>query len=281
MNKKKIIKQICFWGILLISVWQVKAQDFSKTTVKNINISYLETLRLIFPDADENGAATQTVEIRSASEAEGKGVYQEKMNVEVVREKWINTENGKRLLLIIKVSSAGSNDFTWGELNLLALFSLDKKARLLDVVDVSADRENYYWGNLEVSPQMNLTVMEASHLNAGEDYHLFNFFYVKKDKFIQMLEEFPLLYSGRGCESQIIETGKLSTVPNPKTRFRDVVFKINLASKKFAKDCEKVKSKTSKNFTLRTIWQNGKFKLVDNSALKAISREEKRLGFEN
>lgn len=281
MNKRKIIKQICFWAILLISAWQIQAQDYSKKVVKETNINQLELLRLIFPDLSENGEASQTVKIRSTVETDEIRTFQGAMEVEIVREERLNSENGKRLMLIIKVSSTGSNDFAWGELNLLALFNLAGKPRLLDVVEISADRENYYWGNLKISPKITLTVMEASHLNAGEDYHLFNFFYVKKDKFTQTLEEFPMLYSGRGCESQIIETGKLSTIPSAKKNFRDVIFKIKVTSKKFASDCERVKSQTNKNFTLRAIWQNGKFKLSDNSVLKTISREEKRMGFEN
>lgn len=276
---KKIIFVCSF---LLIIVCQAQAQpDYSKKISKNSKITYLDLLRQIFPDLKEDGTAHKAEEIRTSIDSDEVETYEQPMQI-FASPNWINTEKGRRLLMTIKVTGEEHNDFMWGELNLIALYDNSPKPRLLDVVDVSADRENYYSGEFLVNPKLNLTMYEFSHLNAGEDFHYYAFFYAKDDKIRQTLQELPFLYTGTTCQARIDETGKISTVPNWKSGYRDIVFKIKATGKRFAEDCETVKSKTVKNFVFRMSWQKGKYRYTDGGAeLKKLRREEKRLGFDN
>jgi hypothetical protein len=283
INKVKPGQKLLLLSFLLLIFWQGKGQDdFSKTIGRNSEVTYLDLLRQIFPDIAKDGTAHKTAEIRTMIDSDESASYEQAMKILPVQVNWINTEKGQRLLLTIKVEGGDSNDFTWGELNLIALYTGDKRPRLLDVVDVSADRENYYWGQLPVHPRMSLTVYHFSHLNAGEDFHAYSFFYAKNDKIQETLKEFPLLYTGSTCQSRIDETGKFSAVRDPKSDYRDIVFKVKVTGRRLAKDCDTVKSKTVKNFLFRMTWQNGTYRFADGGAeLKRLRREEKRLGFDN
>lgn len=281
----KINKLSIFWLILLIvflviTCRQTHAQDFSEKIGKNSKITYFELLRMVFPDLDKDGNARQTSEIRVGIDTDETRPYEEKMKIFIVRKNLVNTENGSRLILIIKAVSDEQNEFPWGELNVIALFSNGSKPNLLDAVEVSGDRENLYWGELQIHPKLSLSVFEYKHHNAGENYDAFSFFYAENNKIRETLKVFPYLYYGRVCQTEISETGNISTVKNPKSIYRDVIFKIKVTGKKFAEDCETLKTTTVKYFTPKAIWKNGKFMSADgNAELKRMQREEKRLGF--
>ena len=283
INKAKVGQKILLLSFLLLSCWQGKGQDdFSKTIGRNSKITYLDLLRQIFPNIEKDGTAHNTAEIRTRVDSDETESYEQTMKILSAQPNWIGTEKGQRLLLTIKVEGGELNDFMWGELNLIALYKGGTKPQLLDVVDVSADRENYYWGELRVNPKMNLTVYHFSHLNAGEDFHAYSFFYPENDKIQETLKEFPLLYSGSSCQTRIEETGKFSAVPNAKSGYHDIVFKVKATGTRLGKDCDSIKSKSVKNFVFRMTWQNGTYKFADGGAeLKRLRREEKRLGFDN
>lgn len=281
INKIKILKQIFLTLIFLLMSCQVWAQtDFSEKISKNSKVTYFDLLKQIFPDLEKDGTAHKTEEIRISIDSDEVQTYEQPMEILIDNSNWVNTEKGQRLILNIKVRGDEQNGFTWGELNLIALYSGDAKPQLLDVVDVSADRENYYSGEMQVNPKLNLTRYEFSHLNAGEDFHYYAFFYAKDDEIKETLEGFPYLYTGTVCRAQMDETGKILTVPNAKSGYHDVIFKIKVTNKRFAEDCQTVKSISYKNFTLRMTWQKGKYRYADGGAeLKRLQREEKRLGF--
>ncbi|MBX7173809.1 MAG: hypothetical protein K1X72_22760 [Pyrinomonadaceae bacterium] len=281
IKKIKVLPQFFLLSIVLLVFFNIQAQDdLSEKISKNSKITYLDLLQQIFPDVNKDGKSQKTNEIRISADSDEVQTYQEPMQLSVSNSNWITTEKGRRLRLNIKVRGEDHNNFDWGELNLIALFDNSANPQLLDVVDVSSDRENYYSGEISVNPKLNLTMYEFSHLNAGEDFHYYAFFQVENDEINQTLEELPYLYTGTTCKGQMDETGKISTLPNNQTDYRDIIFKIKITYKRFAADCQTVRSKTSKNFTLRMSWRNGKYRYADNGAeLKRIQREEKRLGF--
>jgi hypothetical protein len=284
----KQIKSVLLSGFLLLLLLCMNAaaqdsniQDFKQKISKDSSASYLELLRMIFPDISEDGIANKSIEIKTAVDEPDAQTYEGKMNIEYADANWLNTDNGKRLMLVIKVKSDEDVGFAWGELNLIALYEIAKTPRLLDIVDVSGDKETSFWGKLKLHPKRDAFVFEYRHHNAGENFDGFAFIYVDKDKFKSLFDDFPYLYYGRQCKSEITETGDFRAVNNPRrSAYRDIVFNIKVVGNRYAEDCEKLKSKSVKTFRLRISWQHGAYSFTDGGAeLKRLRREEKRLGF--
>lgn len=266
---------------LNVSAQDSNIQDFKQKISKDSPVTYLELFHKIFPDINEKGAATKSVGIRNSVDEQEAETYEGKMMVEYADANWLNTDNGKRLMLAIRVTSNGDIGFAWGELNLIALYDTAQTPRLLDVADVSGDRETSFWGTLKIHPKRDAFVFEYRHHNAGENFDAFSFIHVDEDKFKTLFDGFPFLYYGRGCKAEITETGDFKSVNNPRRNsYRDIVFNIKVVGQRYGEDCETPRGKTTKNFTLRARWQHGKYQFADDGAeLKRLKREEKRLGF--
>lgn len=256
--------------------------EYSKKISPNSKTTYLDLLRLIFPDADEMGAAKTSVEIRnSIFDDDGSNTYRGVMNIEYAEINPINTGGGKRLMLAIRVTSSEQVGFTWGELNLMALYTAGPTPKLLDVVDASGDRQSSFWGSLHVHPKMDVLVFEYQHFNAGESYDGYSFTYVEKDKFRILFGDFPYLYYGKGCEAEISETGGISTRARRGSAYRDIVFTVRMTRQRLREDCETPKSKKIvRHFRLTAGWKNGRYIFMDGGAeIKRLRRDEKRFGF--
>jgi hypothetical protein len=256
--------------------------DYSKKIGPAARSTYLDLLRLIFPDADEQGNAKTSIEIRNSIIGDdGSRSYRGSMQIESAELHWVSTAGGKRLMLIVRVTSEKDIGFTWGELNLMALYSAGPDPKLLDVVDASGDRQSSHWGNLRVNPKMDVIVFEYRHFNAGENFDGFSFTYVEKDKFKILFDGFPYLYYGRPCETELSETGAISMAGRSRNGFRDIVFTVKMSRQKFRDDCETPKSKKIvKHFRLTAGWKNGRYQFTDGGAeIKRLNRDEKRYGF--
>src|SRR5262249_32364672 len=116
-------------------------------------------------------------------------------------------------LLVIDVSHRDGSAHDWGGETLLALFRLASKPRLLDVVDVRRDRETYFWKMLR-APHRDSVIVNATHLNAGEEYVLLDLIEVDKDKFVESKVEFPKIYSSNSGSSSITEEPTLMPLKN-------------------------------------------------------------------
>jgi hypothetical protein len=252
--------------------------DYDKPVSKAAKTTCLDLLRQVFPDADAEGRATKTVGLRAIDGDEAQE-YEGAMKFEVARTEWLDTAQGRGLALVIKVTSDKDVGFVWGGLNLLALY--DKlQTRLLDVVDVSGDRENYLWGVLRLHPNLGVVVFEHAHLNAGEDYRSFSLAYADKGRFKPLFDGF-FLYSGRRVGAEITETGHLATAPTPGDAYHAIVFNVKVTGRRYAKDDKTVKSQSVRRFSLRVARRrDGKYAYTDGGAtLKRMAREERRLGF--
>lgn len=266
--------------LFLLFTVQVNAQK-TKVDNKISETLKLELLRLVFTDLDDDYNAKKSVEIRDLSGESESQIYEGKMKINYANENWFMNNGRQQLLLFINVSSDGSEiSFSWSELNLLALYDVGEKPRLLDIVDVSCDRENGFYDVLKIHPKQNVVVIEHRHHNAGENFRAFTFVYTEQDKFKNLFDGFPFLYYGRSCKSEINETGDIKTIRNPRNAYQDIVFNIKVVGIRYAEDCDTLRGKTTKNFSLRATLQCGKYKFTDNGVeLKRIRREEKRLGF--
>lgn len=264
----------------LLSLFVINSNANGLRAGQNSEETYSK-LRLVFPDLNKDDIANKSILIRSIFDANEAQEYQGEFKINSVTDVWIKSEGKKRLILFVNVTAKGDEpQFTWGELNVVALYDVERTIRLLDVVDVSADRENGYWGKLEIHPDNDAFVFEHKHHNAGENFTAFTFVYIDNDKFKILFDGFPTLYYGRQCKAEIEETGVFGIVRNPRSSYRDIVFNIKVVGNSYGANCEIFRGRTTKNFSLRARWQNGKYQFADGGAeLKRLRREEKRLGF--
>jgi hypothetical protein len=269
-----------FWliGLLFFSSFRGQAQsaeDYSKTIGKHSKTTYLDLLRLVFPDLKKDGIAHQSVEIRNEFETTETQSYEGRMEVKFGA---IDRSNGRVILEINLISN--EIEINPRGIDLIALYRIGKKTELLDVVDQTQPEETFYQGKLKIHPKMEAIFYQSEHHTAGENFRHFSFFYIAKNRFQILPVKFPSLYFSNRCQSEILENGTLSTAFNPKNAYRDIIFKIKVTGKKFRQDCKTLTGKTVKTFRLRSSWQNGKYKDADGGTqLKRMRSEEKRLGF--
>ncbi len=77
------------------------------------------------------------------------------------------------------------------EYSLLALFQLAPAPKLLDLVDIRADRFNGFWENaplLNLSPVTQACMIYHSHHNSNQSYLIYRLLFVRQDRLEEILQ---------------------------------------------------------------------------------------------
>jgi hypothetical protein len=233
-------------------------------------------LSLVFPGIDSQGNAGKSVVIRSLCNDYDPDSLAGDMSVNIFNSLPISNGAHTDRLLVLDVTHRDGSGHGWGGQTLLALFRLLPKPRLLDVVDVRADRETYFWRILH-APQHDGVIVEATHLNAGEEFVFLSLVEVKGDRWVESKLKFPLINSFDSGTTSVKEIPALRQLKSAKKPAAVFTVKVTAQVKDPVSDV--VKKHESKTFTARLNLVNERWRCPQcNSIQHNIEAIEKRFG---
>jgi hypothetical protein len=218
-----------------------QAADLSTPVRAGSKTTYFDLLRKLFPDLDAEGNAHGTVPLGSLSEPrERKAVEGDiKFDFKPYR---INSEGRRLLLLWVDLTAAGAGAGTTyeGEAVVLAVFSLEPDARLLDALEIKTDRFTGFWQDrptFRLSPQTDALVVYSTHSNAGESYNRLDMLFVDGGRFKQIASLFT--YDTQGCGAGFTATPYFRAVAAPGGKYPRVLLKVKLRREPDGPECDR------------------------------------------
>lgn len=161
-------------------------------------------------------------------------------------------EQGKKRLIVLAEIEPPEDALGMA---LLALIDPAPQPRLLDLVDVAGDRENYLDDStrLKIGRGADLIVTISAHLSAGEDAEIRRILYVRGDR-IAKLTDVPL-QSLMGCGFTTRQTLALSVVPDRGAEFDSLSVRVNERVERNEAECSEEKPPKPGETNFRTLFK--------------------------
>jgi hypothetical protein len=217
-----------------------QVQAGSKTT-------YFDLLREVFPDLQQDAAAHKTVALRSLSEPSKREAIEGDIKFEFKPYRF--NSGGRRLLLLwVNVKSDGANEGTpyEGEADVLAVFTMEPRARMLDALEVKTDRFTGFWEDrplFRLDSRNDAFIVYSTHWNAGESYMNVEMLFVDGGRLKTITSLF--LYETQGCGSNYTEKPEFRAVAGSAGKYPNVLVRVNLTKGPDEEGCER----RSRSFT--------------------------------
>jgi hypothetical protein len=256
----------------------VSLSQFDKPVSPGSPTTYVDLLKLIFPDfgrTAEKGPevlATETVPVRHIN-----GDYTEKalegninFNFLVV----LPIRSQGRDLLLVEVSPDIKNDLEDGsksveEYSLLAVIHNGSPPKLIDLMDIKADRSAGFWSNnpvVKLNAATDAFLVYSTHHNSSQGYNTIIMLFVNENRLQEICNLFVLNCKGP-CES-FSSTPVFWTVPG-KGDYPKVVASIKLTMEPSPPDCKpRIKGFTRK-FRIEFGWDKKKKQYKQTTANSA------------
>jgi hypothetical protein len=196
-----------------------------------------ETVRTFLRDAHASAndglEGTDLVELRHI---DGKDAYTEppdSIHITALTARDIVEQGKKRLLVMADIDPPD------GALGMTLLAPIDPapKPRLLDIVDVAADKENYLdEAKLKIARGSDLIVTLSTHINAGEEFVISYVIFVLGDRLTKLAEVFS--HSYMNCRYELKQTRSFSIVPNSRAKFDSLLVTEREQVKHLDGDCD-------------------------------------------
>ena len=242
-------------------------QHGSKTT-------YFDLFRKVFPDLqtdsthDDAAIAHRSVPIRKIDDDRENIVLKSNIEIKGFDSRWIKSE-GKRLLLLSADLSAGdANEGTpyEGEATVLAVFCLEPKIELLDVMDIKTDRFTAF---LEVHPLVHLNsqndafVIYSTHSNAGENYNDLALMFVDDGRF-KIISSF-FLFNTQGCGATFSESPYFRALPAVGRKYPKLLVTVRLKKEADTGECDRRTRGYTRYYRAVYYWQQAKARYEGDS----------------
>jgi hypothetical protein len=256
------------WLVLLVGAASavtpriVDAEHLDQTVAPGSPTTYFDLLRLIFPDLKKpegksfEAVAGETVPVRHIDREYEEQPLTGTMKFLVISS--LPIKGGNQPLLLLHVDVTRETPEISGpqveEYSLLALFQTVKTPKLLDLVDIKADRFN---GFLEERPLLNLTpgrqacLIYHHHFNSNQSYNIIRLLFVRNRRLQEILSVAPFSVTSR-CET-FGSQAAFRVVPDHSRPYPEVVATVTLKRKKDPPDCQPRRPGFTR--TYRGIWQ--------------------------
>jgi hypothetical protein len=208
-------------------------QAGSKTT-------YFDLLRELFPDLQQDATAHKTIALRSLSEPSKREAIEGDIKFEFKPYRF--NSGGRRLLLLwVNLKSEGANEGTpyEGEADVLAVFTMEPRARMLDALEVKTDRFTGFWEDrplFRLDSRNDAFIIYSTHWNAGESYMNVEMLFVDGGRFKTITSLF--LYETQGCGSNYTETPEFRAVAGSAGKYPKVLVRVKLTKGPDEEGCE-------------------------------------------
>lgn len=286
-------RTLCFSYLIVLvlinaspSQAQVTSVTDFKSAIRTGNAAtYLELVQQVFPDAEVESADGGAVAHKSIPLdqlfGDYKGTtYQEEMNISSIETPVEQKRNNGRLLVLIHVRSDNGGLTGWNEVAVLALFELVPSLKLLDAVDVQADKESEIWSErplIQISKQTDAVVISNSHHNSSQGYQNLTIVAPVKGR-IRNVFELGELLSSNDCGNNITQTASISSIKGTTRSYFNISVRVKSVKNPDDASCEKRTKGYTRTYNATAVWSESKGKYQKRGvALDQLSRfNEKR-----
>jgi hypothetical protein len=200
-------------------------------------LTWREALKVLLPDAHPDAAgAIEATKIAKARRLDSDDEVAADGPFHIT---WLSArdvvEGGRpRLLVLAEVDQSLSG--TPGSA-LLALIDMAPQPRLLDLVDVGDDRENYLDAGpaAKIGANSDLIMISSAHVNAGEEMLIRKALFVDNDHFVVIASVF--LQSLKVCGYDRTQTVDFAVRANPEAEFGSLELAVTERAKRIPEDC--------------------------------------------
>jgi hypothetical protein len=254
--------------LILFSPPQAEAQvssveDFSREVAGVAGTNYLDLLRKIFPDVAPGSQSTPDTIARTSiplrhlfGDYENK-VYTGEMKIGSLEALWLKDGGRKHLLLLVGVSAESEEaEINWGEMHVLALFQTVPTIRLLDAVDIQADRFAGFWDEqpvLAIGREKDAVMVQSSHHNSSQGYQSLALVSAEQGK-LKSLFDLPVLLNSNTCGQNFAQEATLSVLKDSAGDHRPILVRIKMVKEPDGEDCERRTRGYTKFYKALLVW---------------------------
>jgi hypothetical protein len=261
---------------ILVSVWLmllvipaaavaprlVGAENLDQTVAPGSPTTYFDLLKLVFPDLKKpegqgfKALAGETVPVRHLDREYEEQPLSGTLKFIVVSSLPIKAGNQPLLLVHVDVNSETRQDGgpRFNEYSLLALFQTGKSPKLLDLLDIKADRFNDFW---EAQPLLNLTpatqacLIYHHHFNSNQSYIIIRLLLVRNQRLEEILSVAP--FSVTSFCATFRSQAAFRVIPDQPRTYPKVVATVTLKRKTDPPQCRPRRPGFTR--TYRGVWQ--------------------------
>lgn len=216
-----------------------QSEDLSSPVRNGSKTTYLDLLRELFPDLQEDATAHTTIPLRSLAEPGNKQAVTGDIEFKF-KPYWINSEGRRLLALWVEITDEDANQGTpyQGGAVVLAVFRLEPNAKLLDAMRVEADRFASLWDKpiLRLDARNDAIIFYNHHWNAGENFNDIDMVFVDAGRLKTITNQF--IFNFTTCGAIFDETPAFRVVPDPSNQYPQVLVKVVVTRKPENHGCE-------------------------------------------
>jgi hypothetical protein len=262
----------------------LRVEDLQAAVMKDsAATTYLDLIKQVFPDAQMDASAGakahHAVPLDHLFGDYRNKTYEGEIKIGRVDAVWIKNDGQLNLLLLIEAESSESDLFTWGEMNVLALFQLRPNLKLLDARDVQADRETWFWDTqplVSIHPRKDAVFVANTHHNSSQGYLILTLISVEKGR-LNTAFEMPTILNMNGCGQTFDETPSFSLVKGAGNTYHRILAKVELVKEADAAACEKRTRAYKRLYRATLVWNPSKSKFESlGRELEALEKFNER-----
>lgn len=217
-----------------------QAVELSSPVQSGSRTTYFDLLRELFPDLRRDATAHSSIPFRSLSEPGKSEAIAGGITFEF-KPYWFRSDGRRLLLLWVNLKAEGANEGTpyEGEADVLAVFRVEPRVRLLDALDVKTDRFTGFWKDRPSFPldsRNDAFIVYSTHWNAGESYTSLEMLFVDAGRLKKITSHF--LYETEGCGASYTEKPEFLAVADPGRKYPKVLVSVKLIKKADEAGCE-------------------------------------------
>ncbi len=225
----------------------LSAEKLDQAAVPGSSTTYFDLLKLVFPDLKKpegkafEAEAGETAPVRHIDGEYAEGQLAGILKFTVFSSLAIKGQNRPLLLVHVDVTceTPGETSPQIEEYSLLALFQTGKSPKLLDLMDIKADRFNGFYESrplLNLTPATQACLIHHYHFNSNQGYNIIRLLLVRNQRLQEILSVAP--FGVRSYCLNFASGASFRTVPDQPRRSPKVVATVLLKRDKDPPDCE-------------------------------------------
>jgi hypothetical protein len=230
--------------------------DFSIPVKENPNATYSDLINLVFPKTGEN--RIKSIPLNNIFGDYRGRVFEGNLRIGYARAARVKINGREHLLLLINVDGDENGEmFLWQEMNVLALFDVRGKPKLIDAVDVQGDRLAFFFEQqpiLNISPETDAFLIANHHFNAGESFMNLTLVGVVENRLKIVLGDIPTLKAEFPCGLNYERSASLTIVPNSGKNYRHITVDLKYVRNTDGEECERKVRGYTKYTRYRYAW---------------------------
>lgn len=250
---------------------QAHAQNDADAPVRpGARPTFMDLIKLVLPDADyDTGGikAHKSIEVRDLFADDEPGAYEGQLTLDNFDKLWLRDGPHTHLCLLLHLTSAGDL-FTWGELNVMALYQVEPRPRLLDAAAVQADRFAGLWSpqpTLAIGPRKDAAVIANSHFNSSQGYLELTLISIERNRLVSIYDRARLEHAIE-CGHTFTESLTFSALPQSHTTHYSLRLRAKLELGPDHEGCTPGRKRTTiKHYQTLLTWRPKKLMYVDTS----------------